>query len=418
MAASILTHPVSAAALPRAGRSGLRCLSVSAGRSKKHQEQPRQKKDPLEIPGLERITYADRGYYVPWLARPKLPDYIPDWNPKYRRCPPAQEMALYKEQSSYVFNPKCRLLGGVKQALWLTKSKLIEGLPQRITDLYEDPAYTFPNHEERVHNAISNACLWSTTEEIREREEYCPKLLHGLLHLCQTQNSSYPSLSQRTFVENWKLAAHWHKDSTIYHVRGTNSLLLSAKTPLDPPASPSEIQATEQHVLDSLYPLSPAIDLQEVNVYEERNDLGFKVGFPYSHPHTVYVTEPCSTRAKFLPDQLRAKMIMIAFGGAVAKAKILFGEDVKTLPQPIVVQSVGTDGQLFHFMVLQLNTLDFHSNDGIKNLVWMDGDQALYDTVAFKPKIKRKVVLVPAGIAGFKPETFVKFWAMYLNGAV
>ncbi|XP_040263799.1 39S ribosomal protein L37, mitochondrial [Bufo bufo] len=413
MAASMLTRSVSAAGLPGARRSGLRCLS-----SKKQEQQPRQRKEPLEIPGLERITYAGRGYYVPWLARPQLPDFSMNWNPQYYRSPPAQEMALYKEQPSYVFNPKCRLLGGVKQALWLTKSKLIEGLPERIANVCYDPAYTFPNHEERVHNAISSACLWSTTGEMQEREEYCPKLLQGLLHLCRTQTCAYPSLSQRTFLENWKLATSWHKDSTIYHVRGTNGLLMSAKTPLETLASSSEIQATEPHVLDSLYPLSPAIDLQELNVYEEKNDIGFKEGFPYSHPHTVYLTEPCDDKAKFLPDQLRAKMIMIAFGGAVAKAKILFGEDVKTLPQPIVVQSVGTDGQLFHFMVLQLNTLDFSTNDGIKNIVWMDGDQALYDTVAVKPKIRSKVVLVPAGIAGFKPETFMKFWAMYLNGAV
>ncbi|XP_075689139.1 large ribosomal subunit protein mL37 [Rhinoderma darwinii] len=417
MAASMLTHSVSAAGLPCARRTGLRCLSVSASRSRK-QVQPRQRKEPLEIPGLERITYGDLCYYVPWLARPNFPEWRMDWNPQYYRSPPAQEMALYKEQPSYVFSPKCRLLGGVKQALWLTKSKLLEGLPQRIVNLCEDPAYTFPNYEELVHNAISNACLWSTTDEIREREEYCPKLLQSLLHLCQTQNCTYPSLSQRTFVENWKLATYWHKDSTIYHVRGSNGLLMSAKTPLEPLASSSEIQATEPHVLDSLYPLSPAIDLHEVNVYKYLNDIGFKDGFPYSHPHTVYLTEPCSTRAKCLPDQLRAKMLMIAFGGAAAKARILFGDDVKTLPQPIVVQSVGTDGQLFHFMVLQLNTLDLESNDGIKNIVWMEGDQALYDTVAFKPKMKRKVVLVPAGIAGYKPETFVKFWAMYLNGAV
>lgn len=392
-----------------------RCVSYSAGR---RQEPPRERREPLEIPGLERITYAERQYYVPGLARPSCPEYRTDWNPQKYRSPPARKMALYKEQPAHIYNPKCRLLGGVKQALWLTKSTMIDGLPARIGGLCDHPAHTFPDHEELVHNVLSNACLWSTTEEIREREEYCPKLLRDLLHLCRTRSRTYPALSQRAMLENWRLAASWHKDSTIYHVRGSNGVLMSAKTPLEPPASSSDVQATEQQVLESLYPLSPAIDLQEVNVYEERNDIGFRDGFSYSHPHTVYLTEPCSTKAKFLPDQLRAKMIMIAFGGAVAKAKLLFGEDVKTLPQPVVVQSVGTDGHLFHFMVLQLNTLDFDSNDGIKNIVWMDGDQALYDTVASKPKIKRKVVLVPAGIAGFRPETFRKFWALYLNGAV
>ncbi|XP_075038243.1 large ribosomal subunit protein mL37 [Mixophyes fleayi] len=414
MAAAMLTHTVSAA-----GRStGLRALSVSAGRCRNQKVPPRVRKEPVEIPGLEPITYVDRGYYVPWLARPRLTAWRVDWNPQFYHSPPAEEMELYKEEPSYVFNPKCRLLGGVKQALWLTKSKLIQGLPQRILNICEDPAFKFPNHEELVQNVIYNACLWSTTGKEQEREEYCPKLLQGLLHLCRVQNCTYPALSQRSFVENWRLATSWRKESTLYHVRGANGLLMSAKTPFEPLASSSEIEATQQHTLDSLYPLSPAIDLQEVNVYKERNDLGFRTGFPFFHPHTIYLTEPCSTKAKFLPDQLRAKMIMIAFGTAVAKAKDLYGENAKTLPQPIVVQSVSTDGQLFHFLVLQLNTLDLESNDGVKNIVWMDGDQALYDTVAAKATIKRKVVVVPAGLAGFKPETFVKFWAMYLNGAI
>nr|DBA17962.1 TPA: hypothetical protein GDO54_016265 [Pyxicephalus adspersus] len=291
-------------------------------------------------------------------------------------------MPLYKEKEAYVFNPYCRLLGGVKQALWLTKSSLIEGLPKSVTSIYEDPTYTFPNHEELVHNTISDSCLWSTTEEQRPKEEYCPKLLQGLLHLCLLQSCSYPGLSQRSFIENYRLAASWRRESDLYLVRGITGVVMSAKTALEPQASPSAIQVTEQQALDSLYPLSPAIDLQEVNVYEEQNHLATLL---YKNPNIVH---------------------------------FCFQEDVKNLEKPVVVQSVATDGQLFHFMVLQLNTLDLESSDGIKNIIWMDGDQALYDTVASKAKIRRKVVVVPAGVSGLKPETFLKFWAMYLNGAV
>ncbi|XP_018419483.1 PREDICTED: 39S ribosomal protein L37, mitochondrial [Nanorana parkeri] len=416
MAASVLAQPVSGVCVRG---PGLRCISVSARCSKKQTVQPRVRQDPPEIPGLERITFADRGYFLPWLARPSFPRWRPDWNnPHYYRSPAPQDMPLYKEDEAYVFNPKCRLLGGVKQALWLTKSSLIEGLPQSIRSIYEDPAHTFPNHEELVHNTVANACLWSTTEDQRPREEYCPKLLQGLLHMCRMQSCSYPELSQRSFIENYQLAASWRRESVLYLVRGINGLVMSAKTALEPQASPSDIQVTQQQGLGSLYPLSPAIDLQQVNVYEEKNHLGFKDGFPFRHPHTIYLMDPCSTRARFLPDQLRARMIMTAFGSAVAKAKTLYGEDVKNLEKPVVVQSVATDGQLFHFMVLQLNTLDLESSDGMKNIVWMDGDQALYDTVAGRAKIRRKVVVVPAGVSGLHAETFLKFWSMYLHGAV
>ncbi|KAM4641555.1 large ribosomal subunit protein mL37 [Discoglossus pictus] len=396
---------------------GLRCLSVAAGRGRGRGKPVR--KEPVEIPGLERITYADRMYYVPWLARPKLPDWKLEWHdPRYFRAPPAEEMSLYRDQPAYVFNRSCRLLGGVRQALWLTKSALIPGLPRPIQGIYEDPGYHFSNHEELAHNVVANACLWHSTEDQPAREVFCPKLLHGLLHLCRTQNSKFPALSQRSVADNCRLAVSWTRESNIYQVRGIEGSFLSARTPLAPLASTDEIQNTEQSALESLHPLSPAIDLQEVNVYEEKIDSGFRPGYPFSHPHTVYLMDPCSTKAKFLPDQLRAKMIMVAYGTALAKAKMLLGENAKTLQHPVVVQSIATDGQLFQFMLFQLNTLDLDSNDGVKNMVWMDADQPLYDSALCVPKMKRKVVVAPANVSGFQPATFRKFWAMYLHGAV
>lgn len=62
-----------------------------------------------------------------------------------------------------------------------------------------------------------------------------------------------------------------------------------------------------------------------------------------------------------------------------------------------MVQSVGTDGQLFQFLVFQLNTTDLVSNDGIKNLVWIDSDQNLYESAQCVPEVKKRVVTVSEG---------------------
>lgn len=59
-----------------------------------------------------------------------------------------------------------------------------------------------------------------------------------------------------------------------------------------------------------------------------------------------------------------------------------------------MVQSIGTDGQLFQFMVFQLNTTDLVSNDGVKNLVWIDSDQNLYERAQCVPEVKKGVVTV------------------------
>lgn len=229
----------------------------------------------------------------------------------------------------------------------------------------------------------------------------------------------YPSLAKRMLARNYRIAAVWERESFLLQVRGLNGILMNSVAPIPPVASKEEILATEEHVLETFYPISPTIDLQEVNVYRELNDTGFKDGYPYPHPHTLYFLESANVRPdRFRPEQLRAKMLMFAFGNALAKARVLYGNDPKVLEQPIVVQSVGTDGQLFQFMVFQLNTTDLVSSDGVKNLVWIDSDQNLYEKAQCVPEVKKRVVTKPAGIYGVQPETFKKFLALYLHGAV
>uniref|UniRef100_A0A8C8SVM2 Large ribosomal subunit protein mL37 n=1 Tax=Pelusios castaneus TaxID=367368 RepID=A0A8C8SVM2_9SAUR len=381
-----------------------------------------QEKQPVQeqIPELDQITYADKQYFVPWLAKPRFPPWERGWHDPHRlRGPRYEEMPLYKERGCYVCHQRVKMLEGVRQALWLTKTKLIEGLPPKVLSIMDEPANQLENQDERVQNAISHARLWETTELIPGRENYCPMLLEDLLHLCRTMTCKYPALSKRMLARDYRVAATWEREpSILLQVRGMNGILLNASNPLLPVASKDEILATENHVLETFHPISPTIDLQEVNVYKELNDTGFREGYPYSHPHTLYFVESAKRPARFRPEQLRAKMLMFAFGNALAKAKILYGDEPKVLEHPIVVQSIGTEGRIFQFMVFQLNTTDLISSDGVKNLVWIDSDQYMYDYIRYRPKIKQKVVTVPPGIYGYQPDLFKKFLALYLNGAV
>lgn len=61
---------------------------------------------------------------------------------------------------------------GVKQALWLTKAKLIEGLPEKVLSLVADPKNCIENQDERLLNVISHARLWHSTEDTPKREAY------------------------------------------------------------------------------------------------------------------------------------------------------------------------------------------------------------------------------------------------------
>uniref|UniRef100_A0A8C3GFA5 Large ribosomal subunit protein mL37 n=1 Tax=Cairina moschata TaxID=8855 RepID=A0A8C3GFA5_CAIMO len=369
---------------------------------------------------LDTVTYEARQHRVPGLARPRFPAWQRGWHdPWHSPGPRYEDMALRKERGCFVCHQRVRMLEGVRQAQWLTKTKLVQGLPPSVLSIVNDPAHQLQDQDEAVHRAIAHARLWETTEVAPRRDKYCPVLFEDLIHLCRLMTMKYPSLAKRMLARNYRIAAVWERESFLLQVRGLNGILMNSVAPIPPVASKEEILATEEHVLETFYPISPTIDLQEVNVYRELNDTGFKDGYPYPHPHTLYFLESANVRPnRFRPEQLRAKMLMFAFGNALAKARVLYGNDPKVLEQPIVVQSVGTDGQLFQFMVFQLNTTDLVSSDGVKNLVWIDSDQNLYEKAQCVPEIKKRVVMKPAGIYGVQPETFKKFLALYLHGAV
>ncbi|XP_069498236.1 large ribosomal subunit protein mL37 [Ambystoma mexicanum] len=392
-------------------------LPVRAGRGA-----PRPvKKTEYDIPGLEPITYAGRMHYVPGLAKPKHLEWTKDWyDPHHHIGPRLEQMPLWKSQPCFIFHQRTKLLEGVKQALWLTKSKLISGLPDRVLKISEDCSDQFENQDEQVQKIIARAFLWSNKETEPERTKFCPVLVRDVLQFCRMLTFKHPMVSRRALAENYRLATSWNRESDLFRVCGLNGALLNAKSPLEPLASRDEVLATANHVLETFDPISPTIDLQETHVYEEFNDPGFKEGYPYAHPHTLYLTNVCNPPGgpPFNPEHLRAKMIMFAFGNALANAKRLYGEEAKVLDRPVVVQSVATDGRLFQFLVLQLNTTDLNSSDGVKNLIWIDSDQLLYDYANYLPKMKKKVVLEPAGVFGYQPETFSKFLAMYLHGVM
>nr|XP_019967983.1 PREDICTED: 39S ribosomal protein L37, mitochondrial [Paralichthys olivaceus] len=381
----------------------------------------RKPRERVEIPVLEMVTYADRMHYVPGLARPVFPAWERDYkDPRYYRSPPPHDMPLYKEKPCYIYNQRTSALEGVRQALWLTKTKLISGLPPQLISVAKSPANQIPDQDQRVQNAIKHARFWDTTEERPGKPKYSNTLLTNLIHLCATLQSSHPAIGRRIFAEKYSLAATWKRGDDLFQIRGQNGLLHSSMDPLPAVSGKQEVEDTADHVLETFYPVSPTIDLQKVHVYkDEVNCTGFRGDHPYPHAHTLYFMEGSDAHFKLRPEKFRASMLMFTFGNALAHAHKLYGtQPQQVLDCPITVQAVGTNGRIFQFMVFQLNTTDLSGNEGIKNQVWLDEDVNLYDFAKVRPLIKKKQVKVPAGLAGYNPETFSKFLALYMHGAV
>lgn len=52
---------------------------------------------------------------------------------------------------------------------------------------------------------------------------------------------------------------------------------------------------------------------------------GFTADYAYPHPHTLYFLEGGDDSCKLQPEQVRAKMLMFAFGNALACSRKLYG---------------------------------------------------------------------------------------------
>ena len=83
-----------------------------------------------------------------------------------------------------------------------------------------------------------------------------------------------------------------------------------------------------------------------------------------------------------------------------------FQNDVKQLPNPVSTQLLLFDGHgRFQFCVYQLNTLDINTEDGIKNIIWMDPLERLFDVKATKDTLPE--------LEDYNPQIIQKFLAMY-----
>ena len=62
-------------------------------------------------------------------------------------------------------------------------------------------------------------------------------------------------------------------ESTVIQVHGSSGTQLNAKDPLPPIASREEVEATKNHVLETFYPISPTISLQECHIYDVNDEV-------------------------------------------------------------------------------------------------------------------------------------------------
>ncbi|KHJ41990.1 hypothetical protein D918_07880 [Trichuris suis] len=79
------------------------------------------------------------------------------------------------------------------------------------------------------------------------------------------------------------------------------------------------------------------------------------------------------------------------------------------LPTPITCQCVQCCENNFDFCVLQLNTTNISGNDGVKNIVWYDTGNTLYNAPPYWEDLQN--------VDALNSNVFKKFVALVLHSA-
>ncbi|XP_072049848.1 large ribosomal subunit protein mL37-like [Amphiura filiformis] len=341
---------------------------------------------------------------------------------------------LYKEKPVFMCVPRTNFHEGEGQAMWLTKAKPMgDGkMPQQIQDLAE--TVEIPDMEEKVHQAILHTRLYDSEVTWIHTKRYGLRQIDSLLRISSVLGTTYPELQQRATARGAYVMARYHRGDDLVATQGNpHALLMTSKNPLPALVDQEEVAASKDYELPSFYPISPTIDLIETNIYKGDNFTGFQDGYPFPHAHTLFMLN-----TKWQTDHtfLVSRGIMYAHAHAVTRAMKQHGvlEEID-LPHPIVVQCVASDGVRFHFIHFQLNTLRHTTDDGIKNMVWVDRDNYLFtdmypqDIHIFRTRKNRKTKRSYIrkmktrrdpllGCQDLNVDVYRKFLACYVNGAV
>nr|CAH7728461.1 unnamed protein product [Callosobruchus chinensis] len=356
----------------------------------------------------EDILYEKKAYekveIVGFKDKPQPLDYThPDWHD--------QALLTYKDNNV--------LVEGLPQAQILTKSVVVqEGLPsckevevpenvgqliktiilnshildgeQKKLPIFKDPqrpAWNFPR-------------AYGVTQNRRNK-----LIVSKLLQLIETVNADL-SNDRYIYRDLW-FSLPFQRNSEWIQLSLTADTLLTAATPL--PAV--TLEATDHLNLPSIFPFEPTITLNEENIYKIENIYPINSSLRRSCPHTLFIHYDGEVVKNLFEEavtdtQIFGRTLLKGFTVAASYARSKYGDSVKKLPKPVVLQVVQTNGKFFHFGTLQLNTLDFE-NESEKNVWYQTPLQYLFEDCCYK---SGKPVL-----EGYNSDVIRQLFSFYSN---
>lgn len=329
----------------------------------------------------------------------------------------------WHDQPIYMFDRNSRLIEGFTQGKSLIKTVEYEGFPPILDNITNN----LPDIEleDSLQHCILESALWDGVQE-KLPKRFNPEkpawkydreygishnrkifnLLTRLLYLCERIAARKYSVTSRMQLlgPKTKLKLIINEKPVLFEsineVLTSPDILLCSNKPLPLLFNKDKIQETVNEEIPSLHPVNPLISLEKLNIFTEEKIYPLNKD---KHLHTLFISH--NTLEDWSSSQKFARALGLSFAFVASHAQLLYGENVKELPVPQVIQSIWLDANSLGCLFFQLNTLDLNEKDGIKNQVLIDGPYKLYDECNIK-----------TGLVGYNSEFFQKMLAMYLNG--
>ncbi|XP_060073103.1 large ribosomal subunit protein mL37-like [Ylistrum balloti] len=343
---------------------------------------------------------------------PDIPDDIEisdplkktEWNRRKDLEPASQsvdekELPGYNTQPVWEFTNINRFIEGIKQAQNLTKTVVYSGMPESVSALMNEVEH--PDQNDLLKRIILQSQVWDPSQQKLPRriDKSCIKWNfqreYGIprnksIHILGTNmvrlansliNARYPAAfkDQQLIIQPAFDAFYTFMGEKIV-IKSTSNYLLMGPNPLPRFTDEDTVRRTNDEVIPDMYPILPTIDFKSTHFYDLINNIGFRSSTEF-HPH-IFITSNCDY---WNDDSRQARSMMYCLAHTIAEARLRFGKDVQTLPEPICVQTASVGETGLNFVFFQLNTLDFSSQSGVKNQAWLDTGNNLYTKILSQP---------------------------------
>ncbi len=280
-----------------------------------------------------------------------------------------------------VVHPHSKIVDPLTKYQWLTKSVVVQGLPETIKNI------EIPDDATTVDNFVQRAEEYLVFQD-HDRPSYrIPELkisgfLQSTLASVWPLGDEFEHLRDSHFTFEPIVECYWRRNGHNFVCQPTPLYTLHTANGLDLFCDPEAQLGTIPPV--KFLPSSLGVFKRSFDQITPFG--GCRRHSPFPMTHTLFMTY----RSAASNDQLLAHGLIQLFAQAAGEAVHKGFKLDRPLSFPLVNQGIITNGQYFTFVAFQLNTLDFRedSNDTRHNVFWAGPTMRFYDDVVPGEKLE------------------------------